>query len=201
MLRFAAKLIGKWYVSLAAIVGLLDSAQSVARMLGHPLPEWPRIPLWVVVTVLLLTIFYGAYSLHTEALEEGRMKGKAEALSAGALLADVRTPATTVYSGKGKSRLIIFVYSVLRNSGSAAVRITDLRLVDDLSQQYHLLPKAGSYETNSGHIVIGPGTYFFPGVETTPNVSLELPCSFGRDRARGMEASGHCFQIPNDGAL
>jgi hypothetical protein len=175
MFDFFWKLIRKWYVSTAAIVGLLDVAGKLAKAVGLPLPEWP-VPSCAVFAFLLATVFYGAYSLRNEAFEKGHTKGKADALTEGALRADILTDATNAYPSNDKSRLYVLIHLIVRSSGQSAVKLTNLRLVDGLRQEYQPIPRTELILTIGGQVRLGPGTYFWPSriVTVEPGKPLEV---------------------------
>ncbi len=175
MLSYLWKLVRKWYVAVAAIFGLFDTTDKVAKSMGQPLPDF-RFPSWAVVVFVLAAVFYGAYSLHKEAIEEGRAKGKAEALAEGDLRADLMTEQTNAYPSDGKNRLYLFLYLKVRSSGSSAVKLTRFRLVDELRQEYQPIPKTELLRTIGGQVALGPGNYFGPArlVFIEPNKPTEV---------------------------
>lgn len=177
MLIFLGKLSRQWYVGIAAAVGFLDLVSRFGTALGVPLPNWP-IPLWAIFVFLLATIIYGAYSLHEKALDEGRAKGKAEALAEGMLEANVLGVPTSAYPGNDV--LYVFVYLIVRSSGLSAVRITGMRLADELQQTYQPMQKPDKIPTLGGDMGLGPGRYFGPSeiVLVEPNKPLDVAVVF-----------------------
>jgi hypothetical protein len=126
---FLAKLTGRWYVVVAATLGLLAFPKDIAEGLGYRWP-WPQIPKWAFIVILLGAVVYSAFDLWREAIVAARNAARVTALAEGDLRFDIDEANTCTYPYRDKRGRHVVIYGMARSSGPAAVRVTTMRLSD-----------------------------------------------------------------------
>jgi hypothetical protein len=157
---FLARLVSKWYVALAAILGLLELVKESLQVFGFTIPAWAQIiPRWVFFLILLAAVVYGAYLVTLELFEEGRLRGREEIARLGELKLDIDEAATVAYSSRDGTSRYAVVHGVLRSSATSSVRVISVQLMDVNRREYQVTSTAGGIATTMGHIMLGDGFY------------------------------------------
>ncbi len=163
-LRFLTRLVKKWYVVLAAVLGLSDVAEKALEAFGYKFPSWAQIPRGLVLPTLLVAVIYGAYLVALESFAEGERRGREENARLGELRLDIIHTATVAYSSRDGASRYAVVHGILRSSAPSAVRVTGFRLMDADHREYGVINASGGIATTMGHMMLGDAFYEPSGV-------------------------------------
>lgn len=158
---FLARLIWRWYVAAAALLGLLAFPGEIASRLGL-LWRWPELPKEVFLAILLGAVVYSAYDLCREVTTAARNAARVEALSEGELRFDIDPRHTQTYPFSDRRGRFVLIYGTIRSSANTAVKITSMKLFDRDGREYLAIDPPRDIETiNNTKVGIGQSSSHF----------------------------------------